>query len=160
VLYGPLGATGHAAMTAVGEPVNLATRLEAAAPAGGILVCEATSRRTATCFAFERVPDLCLHGFAHRSPPAACAPPATSPSLTGVSRGARLASSAGRRIFHVRTAWEQAACGWTTILELRGEAGIGKSRLARELLAEVSNQARLISIRSSPYDQATAFGLA
>ncbi|GIW12434.1 MAG: hypothetical protein KatS3mg061_3491 [Dehalococcoidia bacterium] len=161
VLYGPLGAAGHAAMTAVGEPVNLAARLEAVAPAGGILVCEATYRRTATSFAFERVPDLCLHGFARPVPAyrvrAASDQPLSHRGLPGSTAGL-----VGRttELATLRTAWEQAARGRTTILELRGEAGIGKSRLVRELLAEVGNQARLVSIQSSPYDQATAFGLA
>ncbi|TNE88718.1 MAG: adenylate/guanylate cyclase domain-containing protein [Deltaproteobacteria bacterium] len=41
-IVGNLGAEGHVEYTAIGPTVNLAARLESAAPKGGLLVCDAT----------------------------------------------------------------------------------------------------------------------
>jgi adenylate cyclase len=49
--------------TVLGATVNLASRLENAAPAGGVLVSEETRRECGDAFDFTAMPGLVLKGF-------------------------------------------------------------------------------------------------
>lgn len=64
VFVGNIGAPGaKIEYTVLGPTVNLAARLESKAPAGGVLVSEATRAACGEGFAFERVQGLVLKGF-------------------------------------------------------------------------------------------------
>ncbi|GIW08440.1 MAG: adenylate cyclase [Dehalococcoidia bacterium] len=159
VLYGPVGTTGQPAMTALGEPVNLAARLESVAPGGGVLVSEATYRLTAHRFSFAAQPPMRLQGFATPVSAYLVRAPATKP---GSGRGVPgvVSSIVGRT--HELTAATRALAsarrGRTTMVEISGDAGIGKSRLAAELVA-LSSEAVVVYGHSLPHDQVTAFGV-
>jgi class 3 adenylate cyclase len=57
-----MGGRGYVAFAAVGDPVNVAARLQAAAPVGGILVGEETRSRLPDHVCLEPVPNLRLKG--------------------------------------------------------------------------------------------------
>jgi adenylate cyclase len=62
VLAGVVGATGHRKHGIVGDVVNLAARLEAKAPVGGVLVGEGTFRRLGTGAVVEALPPRRVKG--------------------------------------------------------------------------------------------------
>lgn len=160
VLYGPVGTTDQPAMTALGEAVNLAARLESVAPSGGVLVSDATRRLTPHRFDFQPTPPLALRGFA-------------APITAFQVRGEVTDATSGRGLPGVNTslvgrtaeleiaarAFASAERRRTTVLEISGDAGIGKSRLAAELVASTAGRARAVYGHSSPHDQVTAFGV-
>lgn len=121
------GALGYAAM---GEPVGFAQRMESAAPPGGVMLSESTARlveRTALLADPERVR---IKG----SDEPVAARRLLAVSTPGVVTGAQ-APLVGRR-------WEMAALdaiidraigGRGCVVNVVGPAGIGKSRVAREV---------------------------
>ena len=135
--------TGEAAVTVgaigqgmvAGDLVNTASRLQAAAPAGGVLVGEATRRASSRAVAFEPAGDQLLKGKA--SPV-----PAWRATRVVAERGGRNRSEAIEAPFVGRaselrllkdllhaTAREQRA----RLVSVVGVTGIGKSRLSWEL---------------------------
>jgi class 3 adenylate cyclase/tetratricopeptide (TPR) repeat protein len=139
--------TGEAAVTlgAVGEGmvagdlVNTAARLQSVAPAGAVLVGEATQRAADRAIAFERVGEQELKGKA--SPVPAWRALRIVAEVGGRNRTARLeAPFVGRAdelrllkdLFHA-TSRE----GRLHLVSVIGPAGIGKSRLAWEFLKYV-----------------------
>lgn len=62
VVVSEMGGRGYVAFPAVGDPVNVAARLQAAAPMGGVLVGENTRARLPDHIALVPVPNLHLKG--------------------------------------------------------------------------------------------------
>jgi len=62
VVLSELGGRGYVAFSAVGDPVNVAARLQAAAPVGGVLVGENTRRRLPDHVPLVPVPNMRLKG--------------------------------------------------------------------------------------------------
>jgi adenylate cyclase len=62
VVVSEMGGRGYVAFPAVGDPVNVAARLQEAAPVGGILVGENTRARLPDDIPLVRVPNLWLKG--------------------------------------------------------------------------------------------------
>ncbi len=121
--------------TAIGDTVNLASRLEQAAKPGGALVSEAILQRTKALFEFEPTPDLALKGYAEPVPAFSIVGLKAKP---GRVRGLedRQAPMVGRHaeLEQVITAVRQVSGGTTgRILLVTGEAGLGKSRLSAEV---------------------------
>lgn len=158
VLVGPLRSGGD--YTALGDAVNIAQRLQVAAPPGGVLVGPATHAATAAAIRYEPVGPL--HARGREGPVEAwlalepILPPGMRPRrlrapLIGRSAehqllmdGIRLAVT-HRRAFHA---------------QIEGEGGVGKSRLAEEVLAEatVSFGAVVLSGRCLPYGEPSVWG--
>jgi adenylate cyclase len=63
VYVGNIGSSDHLEYTVIGPTVNLAARLESNAPAGGVLVADATRAQCGDTYAFEHVTGLKLKGF-------------------------------------------------------------------------------------------------
>ena len=146
---------GHAFVT--GDAVVVAQRLEAAASPGEILIGEATHRLVRNAVLVEPLEPMELKGKAQ---------PVPAWRLLGVVSGApafarRLdAPMVGREqeLSKLRDAFEQAvrdqSCRVVTVL---GPAGIGKSRLATEHLAEVRDEARVLTGRCLPYGEGITY---
>jgi adenylate cyclase len=62
VVVAEMGGIGYVAYPAVGDAVNVAARLQAAAPVGGVLAGESTRRQLPDDIPVRRVPDLRLKG--------------------------------------------------------------------------------------------------
>ncbi len=123
--------------TVLGDAVNVAARLQAAAPVGGTLVGERTQRLTAKVVAYRELEPLELKGKAERVAAWEAlsiggvqddAGPATRTSTPLIGRDEELARLQG---LLERVAREHAP----HLVTIVGQAGVGKSRLLAELEA-------------------------
>jgi class 3 adenylate cyclase len=116
----------------VGETPNLAARLQALAPAGGIVVAEATRRITEGLFVYRPITPVISEGFAG----AFEVIQATEVGSRSRARAQRAGSPLVGRAPDFATlvaCWEKAQAGQGQVVLLQGEAGIGKSRLVEAL---------------------------
>ena len=142
---------------ATGHAVAVAQRLESAARGGEILIGETTKRLVENAALVEPVSPLKLKGKADA---------VEAWQLIGVLEGApsfarRLdAAMVGREreLAELRGAFDDAvaeqACRMITVL---GPAGIGKSRLANELLSSVRDEASMLVGRCLPYGEGITY---
>jgi class 3 adenylate cyclase len=147
--------TGQRLIT--GDAVNLASRLETAASAGEILIGDDTYRLVRNAVLVEPVDDLYLKGKAE---------PVKAWRVVGVLRGA---PSVARRFDSPLVGRERelallqqtlervAGDSASHLLTILGPAGAGKSRLARELLDAVDEQATVLVGRCLPYGEGITF---
>ncbi len=147
--------------TAVGEVPNLAARLQEAAPPDGIVVSDATHRRLGALFDCADLGVRRLKGIEG------------GVKLWQLNRHARAASRfdalrpiGGGAAFVGRTEElrrltaqsAQARAGFGQIGLVRGEAGLGKSRLVREVLASQGlDPAAQPVLQCTPYHQSSPF---
>ncbi|MGA7272408.1 MAG: adenylate/guanylate cyclase domain-containing protein, partial [Acidimicrobiia bacterium] len=130
------GGVTEAEDTVMGSAVNLAARIESAAPPGGLLVSQSTYRQVRGRFDLEPAGRIDAKGFAETVP----VHRVTSERLEGpygVARGTDdiLVEMVGRSD-ELRTLFESvehvATSGEARIVTIVGEAGLGKSRLLAE----------------------------
>jgi class 3 adenylate cyclase/tetratricopeptide (TPR) repeat protein len=135
-----------------GDPVNVAARLEQAAQPGDVLVGEPTLALVREAADVEWVEPLALKGKAA---------PVPAYRLLGVRDAPKRPHETPfvgrvRELGIVRGAWERALaeqrCELVTLL---GDAGIGKSRLAAEVLASV--EAIVVGGRCLPYGEGITY---
>jgi class 3 adenylate cyclase/tetratricopeptide (TPR) repeat protein len=148
--------TGTEERLATGDPVNVAARLEQAARPGEILISEETLRFIRDAVEIEEVPALALKGKAVRV--SAFRLVALRPG-EGFAR--RLdAPMVGRstELRRLHDAFEQAvrdrSCQLFTVL---GLAGVGKSRLVQEFLADLAGRALVARGRCLPYGEGITY---
>jgi class 3 adenylate cyclase/tetratricopeptide (TPR) repeat protein len=146
---------GHAFVT--GDAVVIAQRLEAAASPGEILIGDATHRLVRNAVLTEPLDPLALKGKSQ---------PVRAWRLLGVVAGApavarRLdAPMVGREneLSQLRAAFEQTVRDQTArLVTVLGPAGIGKSRLAKELVAEIRDEAKVLIGRCLPYGEGITY---
>ena len=122
-----------------GDAVNVAARLQAAAPPMGLVVGALTHRLTAAAFTYEALAPLSLKGksrpvaawLAHETDAASERPGATT-ATPMVGRAAELATCL--------QAVDRLHTGEGGLLLITGEAGIGKTRLVEELRLRATGQ--------------------
>jgi class 3 adenylate cyclase/tetratricopeptide (TPR) repeat protein len=150
--------TGDTTATLVtGDAVNTAKRLEEAAAAGEILVGETTRRLVENAVELESAPDI--HAKGKERPIVAWRVLATIPGAPAFPR--RLdAPLVGRErelaflLSELERARLERGCRLVTVL---GAAGVGKSRLASELLAEAGEDTTVLGARCLPYADGITF---
>jgi len=139
-----------------GDAVNVAARLEQAAPPLEVLLGEPTYRLVRDVVEVEAVPPLELKGKAKRVPAYRLI------SVESIDAGARqrLAPIVGRERelsflqSEFRRAVDERVCRFAVVL---GEAGVGKSRLAEEMCAFVAEEASVFRGRCLPYGKGNTF---
>jgi class 3 adenylate cyclase/tetratricopeptide (TPR) repeat protein len=142
---------------ATGDAVNVAARLEQAAAAGEVLLGRATYTAVSDFVHAERAPPVDAKG---KSEPLVAyrllglrpdVPAFTRPISTPfVGRSAEL----GR----LRSAFDEAVATCSaTLATIVGTPGIGKSRLARELLDALRNEARVLVGRCTSYGEGVPY---
>jgi len=140
----------------LGDAVNVAARLEQAAEPGEILVGDATYRRTPGLFTYEPHPPIVARGktapvVAWRLVATAAEDVAPDRRTALVGRDAEMAALLG--------ALDDALAGHGRLVSIVGEAGLGKSRLVDELIADPRVRgARVGRLRCTPYDQHRSYG--
>jgi class 3 adenylate cyclase/tetratricopeptide (TPR) repeat protein len=135
-----------------GDAVNVAARLEQAAPPGGVLLGELTYRLVRDAVEVEEVEPLALKGKAER---------VAAFRLTGLRRAPgtrRHAPIVGREdvLDGLEDALAQTSDGCRMRLVL-GPAGVGKTRLLDELAERVGDRARVLRGRCLPYGAGITF---
>ncbi len=141
---------------ATGDAVNVAARLEQAAPENQIYLGETTWRLARDAVEVEAVEPLELKGKSQR---VAAYRLVAAPGLDGLVRRhdrpliGRDAELATLRALYRQVGEERTA----RMITLLGEAGYGKSRLVREVLEHIAAGARSLSGRCLPYGDGITF---
>jgi class 3 adenylate cyclase/tetratricopeptide (TPR) repeat protein len=137
VIVGSMGSDMLMNYTAIGNTVNLASRLQTAADSGTLLVSETVHQQTKALFEYRAVPPLVLKGVAHPVPGFQALGAKLKPGSVRGVEGLR-ARMVGRdaelqQLRQVAQALSSRRLGHLVLVT--GEAGIGKSRLVREFKA-------------------------
>jgi len=162
VVVGKIGDDLRMDYTAQGETVNLAARLQQAAPPSAVWLGEATTRLVGGYFVIEPAGELPLKGLPH---------PVPAFTVTG-ERGGRgrfdlalergLTPLVGRRreLAFLRDAFETARRGRGNVVSVVGAAGMGKSRLVYELRRALEDESvTFLSGRCHSHREALPFNL-
>jgi class 3 adenylate cyclase/tetratricopeptide (TPR) repeat protein len=140
-----------------GDAVNAAARLQASAPTGAVLIGPETHRLVVSAVRVRRHGDLELRGKTGRM--RTWRVEGLAPDRLRLRRGAGAAMVGRRReLAALRRRFDAAVqarrCVVTTVL---GPAGIGKSRLVRQLVSEVEPGARIVVGRCLPYGEGITY---
>jgi DNA-binding SARP family transcriptional activator len=152
-----VGAGRRRARFAAGDAFNVAARLEQSAQAGEILLGDQLWRLVRGAVRAERLPPLALKGKANGVqawrlldlvPDGEAIPRSPATPFVGREREIERLVEAFRRVA------DQPACEAVTVL---GPAGIGKSRLAREFVRRVEDEATVAVGRCPSYGEEVAY---
>jgi class 3 adenylate cyclase len=148
--------SGGEANAVVGETPNLAARLQAEAPPGGVVIAPATRRLTGDWFRYHDLGARPLKGIAVPLTQLLDEQPAES--RFAATRAAALTPFVGREqeIGLLLDRWRLASEGEGQVVVLSGEAGIGKSRISEILQQRVADAGTRIRYQCSPYHTGTA----
>lgn len=140
VVWGQVGPTGRTAPTVIGDAVNLACRLQQAAKGGQILVSEAVYLRTRRIFEFKTFDPITVKNKSNAIPVYMPLNPHQSQatSQTLVETGVPLVDRR-QELETLSAHWSQVITGQTQLVLIKGEAGLGKSRLLAEFINNVGN---------------------
>jgi class 3 adenylate cyclase len=157
MMFAPVGPEGARQHTVMGDAVNTAARLQTAAPLGGVLVGVATYEATKHAIRYEEVAPIQAKG--KQEPVAAwvAVEPATEPATRALSE----VPLVGRQdeLALLNGIWRRVETeGRPQLVTVVGQAGIGKSKLAREFTAALGSRSHWG--RSLPYGERAggAFG--
>ena len=154
VFAGDIGPSYRRTFTIMGDAVNLAARLMAAAEPGQILATSEVLDRSRTVFAAEMLPPFSAKGKAK---------PVKAYRVGGVA-GARTERSLGdfpllgrgEEVDALLGALARTAKGEGRVIDIVGEPGIGKSRLVRELLDHAEG-ATVVAISCELYESSIPY---
>ncbi|HVO29159.1 MAG TPA: adenylate/guanylate cyclase domain-containing protein, partial [bacterium] len=159
VIWGRVGGAGDKTFTVMGDAVNLASRLEHAAPIGGVLIGEATARHVRDRFAIEALEPIQIKGKAE-------------PQRTYLVRGENSGTISRRTVQGPRSpfvgrdeemaalssALRAARSGKGAVITLEAGPGAGKSRMVLEFRGEIDEQGlNSLSARAAAFGQGAPF---
>ena len=142
----------------VGESANLAARLQNIAEANSIVVAELTFRLLGRQFAFSDLGEQRLKGFSAPVRVWRIDAERSSASRFEAMRDGRLGPFVGRdhEMGLLLQRWNEAKDGECQLALIRGEAGMGKSRLVSEFVHRLESSVRRIAFHASPLHTNTA----
>ncbi|HEY2310824.1 MAG TPA: AAA family ATPase, partial [Gaiellaceae bacterium] len=139
-----------------GDAVNVGKRLEQAAAPGEIVLGESTHRLVEHAVRATQLDPLRLKGKADV---------ATAFRLDSVDESASAIPRRDdtrfvgqeRELERLRAAYGEATSAGVRLVTIVGDSGIGKSRLAQELVGSLADQASVVVARCPPYGEGTTF---
>jgi len=142
VVWGGLGPSGHTALTVIGDAVNLAARLEAYADGGQIIVSETVYHRTSDLFNFDMLDPISVKGKRGTIPIYSPKQEKENTQKAHEDFAKNLPFIGHEQEFDLLHAhWSRAGAGYPQIVLLKGEAGLGKTRLAQEFVNSLDKYA-------------------
>jgi class 3 adenylate cyclase/tetratricopeptide (TPR) repeat protein len=158
VVVGPVGAGDRQDRLALGDTPNIAARIQAEGEPGTLTVSDTTWKIVQDYFHGEYVGERNLKGVSE--PIGFWQITGDSGSRERVEAAASLTPFVGRQAERsmLEDAWKESLSGRSRFVLVEGEAGVGKSRLAKLFREKVeSSGTRLLEMRSSPYNSNSAF---
>lgn len=155
-MFAPVGPEGARETTVTGDVVNTASRLQSAAPHGGVMVGEETYKGTTRTIRYEEIEPIRAKG---KEVPVRAWLAVGAESLPA-ERPISAAPIVGRdrEIGMMRQIWEGVEAERRPYLvTVLGPAGIGKTRLGREFASSLPGT-QLFRGRSLPYGESTGYG--
>lgn len=149
VVTGGFGAGSSKSYSVTGDTVNTAQRLQSLAGAGEVLVGLTTYRLARHAFAFQSMGEVAFKGKSGLYPVHRLIGPLDAPrEARGLEALGLSAPLIGRdaELSRMLDCLERAVAGDAHVVRLIGDAGVGKSRLVRELLARVEDDQRFGSV--------------
>lgn len=149
VVTGGIGAGDAKSYSVTGDTVNIAQRLQGLAAPGEVLVGPLTHRLTRHAFSYAALGDVALRGKAgqvavHRLL-APLAAPRAARGLEALGLGAALVGR-DAELSRLLETLGMACDGAAQLVQLVGEAGIGKSRLVGEFVARINDDERFEAV--------------
>ncbi len=157
VVVSRLGGDGRQETLALGETMNIAARLDALAPPGGVVASEAALRLAPGVFVTRDLGTPELKGVSHP-----LRVYAVERALGATRRGRAVAATPlrgrDRELGLLLDRWELAQEGRGQVVSLSGEPGIGKSRLLMAFREQIATSAHsAVELQCSPYATGSAF---
>jgi class 3 adenylate cyclase len=142
---------------AMGDAVNTASRLQAAAPAGRLVVGEETHRATEHAFRYESHPAVDAKGKAAALPAWLAVEPLVEPAERPIATNPLVGRD--RELELVRSLWHRSVDERRPhLITVLGPPGIGKSRFCREVSDFVAtSRGRVVRGRCLPYEEQTGY---
>jgi class 3 adenylate cyclase/tetratricopeptide (TPR) repeat protein len=147
-------AAGHGFVS--GDSVAVGKRLEQAAEPGEIVLGESTHRLVEHAVRATKLDPLTLKGKADEA--TAFRLESVDPAATAIPRrdDTPLVGQQSE-LERLRSAYDEAASAGVRLMTIVGDSGIGKSRLARELLRSIEGEASVVVANCPPYGEGTTF---
>ena len=145
---------------AVGETMNLASRLQSLAHVGGVVVSERVRRLAGGNFIYRSLGEHTLKGIRGTTTPFLVVGDSGVSSRFEAATGEGLVSIVGREqeMDSLIDRWHRARQGDGQVVLLSGEAGIGKSRVLKALLEQLTSEGvHALRFQCSPYRTNSAF---
>jgi class 3 adenylate cyclase/predicted ATPase len=159
VVVGEMGGAGRREWLAVGEAPNVAARLQALAEPNAVVISATTHRLVQGFFAWEALEAPALKGLSQPLAVYRVLRESDTRAQLDVKTTRRLTPFVGRQseIASLLEWWELAKAGGGQVALLSGEAGIGKSRLVREVHEQLAGEPHAwLECRCSAYYTNTA----
>jgi class 3 adenylate cyclase/predicted ATPase len=159
VVVGAMGGGGRQEQLALGEPPNVAARIQGLAAPNTIAVSEATYRLVQGYFDCQDIGAQALRGVTESMRIYQVLGESGATSRLDVAQPRGLTPLVGREseVTLLLDRWEQVKAGQGHVVLLTGDAGIGKTRLVQMLKDHIANEPHVRwECRSTEYSQNTA----
>jgi class 3 adenylate cyclase/tetratricopeptide (TPR) repeat protein len=156
VVVGTLGSIGRSERVAIGETPNIAARVQAEATPGQVVVSDSVRRLLRGAFVIEPMGARKLKGV--EQPVELFKVAASGGQAAGATAQGTAFIGRANELNALEKMWSDVKLGTSRFIMLRGEPGIGKSRLVEEFCRQLAgSDIDVLDMRCKPYSQHSAF---